>query len=1000
MNRPTRLLLTFLAGVAGSFFALPVHAQQGYSLEIKKPEPYDNRTVRAEKSADKAIKTPARLMQNMVTHFNYYFNANNKLDEVLAAAKQQHRDNYTRLLPFYNFTLDQTAAQAQSLDSVIIKAKTGIVLHDLRNDWVDNLYFLWGSAYYFQKQFDSAYTMFQFINWSFAPKEKDGYYRYIGSHMDGNSALQIATKERKQSFPRRIVTEPPSRNDALIWQVRTLIEQAAYVEAGSLINTLHNDATFPARLRDDLEEVQAYWYYRQEQWDSSARHLVQALGAAGTRQEKARWEYLAAQLFERTGHPDDARTWYTKSIDHTDDPVMEVYARLNLIRLNKEGDDNYIDRNIATLLKMAKRDKYVEYRDVIYSMLAQMELERGNLAAAQDYLQRAGKYATENQTVSNDAYLALADRSFDRKQYVPAARFYDSVKLASLLASDSLRVLSRKPLLTKLIYYTGTVYRQDSLQRIAALSDDERKDFIKKLSRQLRKAKGLKEEADYQASQQAPATDPFGSPGSNRGEWYFYNDAARRSGAASFKQLWGDRPNVDNWRRLTDVTSQIRNTVPDATRNVAKGGGPAVSDDPLSYEALIVNVPLTPEALRASHDSIQYALRGLAQLYAADMEDYNSSIETLEDLRRRYPRPDSLEQVLFGLYFAYRHAGNGAKADEMKRLLQSNFPAGRYTAIATTGADPASTAQAQKAATKAYEDVYDLYLSGRFAEAEAAKLAADSLYRTNTWNPQLLYIQAVAQVKEQQDSNAVHTLRTLITQNPNTVLAAKAQTLINVLGRRAQIEEELRNLQVEHPADDTTAVVVTTPPPAAPQPQAPPVVQPKPQAPVATLPATRDTVATSKPVAGKPQPARPHVDTAVARPAAVPVASAGPYRFHPDSSHYAVVVLNKVDVVFGNEARNAFNRYNASAGITADSRVEPLNNDIKLLLIGPFVNAKGAIDYVQAVKPIAPSQVVPWLKASSYTFTILSPGNLNAVQAAKTLDAYQQFIEAKLPVKL
>ena len=29
--------------------------------------------------------------------------------------------------------------------------------------------------------------MFQFINYSFAEKEKDGYYKYIGSRLDGNN---------------------------------------------------------------------------------------------------------------------------------------------------------------------------------------------------------------------------------------------------------------------------------------------------------------------------------------------------------------------------------------------------------------------------------------------------------------------------------------------------------------------------------------------------------------------------------------------------------------------------------------------------------------------------------------------------------------------------------------------------------------------------------------------------------------------------------------------
>ena len=45
--------------------------------------------------------------------------------------------------------------------------------------------------------------MFQFINYAFAEKEKDGYYKTIGSKMDGNNAFSISTKE-KNSLPRRV----------------------------------------------------------------------------------------------------------------------------------------------------------------------------------------------------------------------------------------------------------------------------------------------------------------------------------------------------------------------------------------------------------------------------------------------------------------------------------------------------------------------------------------------------------------------------------------------------------------------------------------------------------------------------------------------------------------------------------------------------------------------------------------------------------------------------
>ena len=167
---------------------VPVFGQIGIALDVKKPKEFENRVLRSEKSDQKKFTVPKRFIQNTITHYNYYFNANNKLNEVLERAKASFKDDYSQLLPFYNYTLDATAADSIQLDSISYKSQTGIVLHDLRNDWVDNLYLLWGASYYLKKQFDSAYLMFQFINYAFAEKEKDGYYKTIGSAMDGNSA--------------------------------------------------------------------------------------------------------------------------------------------------------------------------------------------------------------------------------------------------------------------------------------------------------------------------------------------------------------------------------------------------------------------------------------------------------------------------------------------------------------------------------------------------------------------------------------------------------------------------------------------------------------------------------------------------------------------------------------------------------------------------------------------------------------------------------------------
>ncbi|MEJ0082612.1 MAG: hypothetical protein WDM78_17040 [Puia sp.] len=55
------------------------------------------------------MERPRELLQNTITHYNFYYNTNNKLNDVLARAKSQFREDYTQLLPFYNYTLETTA---------------------------------------------------------------------------------------------------------------------------------------------------------------------------------------------------------------------------------------------------------------------------------------------------------------------------------------------------------------------------------------------------------------------------------------------------------------------------------------------------------------------------------------------------------------------------------------------------------------------------------------------------------------------------------------------------------------------------------------------------------------------------------------------------------------------------------------------------------------------------------------------------------------------------
>lgn len=948
----------------------------------KKPEKYENRKLGSEKTADKKFTKPRHLIQNTITHFNYYFNANNKLNAVIERARFGTKDDYSKLLPFYPFPLESTASQKQELDSVIYKCTAGILLHDLRNDWIDNLYLLIGKAYYYRKDFDSAAMTLQFINYNLFPRKKgEDDSRVVGgnSSASGNN-ISIANKE-KRNLLQKAASLPPSRNDALIWLSRALIEQNELGESAGLINTLQNDVNLPQRLKNDLEEVNAYWFYKQEIYDSAASHLEKALTNADDKQDKSRREFLLGQLFELTNQPDKASDYYGKASKHTVDPLLDIYAQLNDAKLLRSGDNlKQLKNSIGNLVKMARKDKFEPYRDIVYYSAGQLAMQLPDTAAAIVYFNKSIEKNENNIKYRNKAYLQLADIAYKRKAYKLSAAMYDSLQLtgdSSLTASLAL-LQARRAALTKIAANITNIETEDSLQRIAALSPSEREDFVKKLAKKLRKESGLKDDGgngntlNPLTNNAAPA-DLFSTP---KGEWYFYNSSLKSRGFNEFKSKWGTRVNLDNWRRKAAMDIAIRNNnggnQPGNDKNAA-GGTAAAATAEISYEGLMQHLPLTPALLDSSNNTIATNLLSLAKVYQTELEDYEEAVKTYEEYLRRFPAKGDYSDVYLGLYYSYKKMGNTERAEYYKNLLNTKFTNSKAWKMLNT---PEALNTKSPEATKKYEDIYNLFLEGRFDEALAEKKKADAQFGVNYWTPQLLYIEALYNVKQKNDSLAIEGLNALVQNNPNTPLAAKATNMIDVLKRRKEIEEYLTNLQVTRaedekvivPADNNNAPAVKAPvtavaPPAAKLPvTAPPVV-------------IKDTVKAQVTVKGQ-------------------------FELKPDSPHLVLMILDKVDGMYVNEARNAFTRFNNENyyGQQLVINKDAMDTERNLLVIGSFANDNAALEYYNKIKRSAPREV-SWLPAAKYSFLIITNSNLQVLKTNKDLAGYKALLNTLYPGK-
>ena len=964
-----------------SGFSIPALAQgPTWTLDPfgkeKKPEKFENRKLGSEKTADKKFTVVRNIYQNNVTHYNYYYNANNRVNNVIDRAKLSLKDDYTNMLAFYPFTLENTAAQKTELDSVIYTSTAGILLHDLRNDWIDNMYMLIGKAYFYRKDFDSALMTFQFINYNLFPRKRknDDDDRIVGSN-----TTSIANKE-KTNILKKVTALPPSRNEAIIWLARTLIEQNEFAESGSLINTLQVDPNLPKRLRNDLDEVAAYWFFKQGNFDSTAKHLERALSTADNKQDQSRWEFLLGQLYEKNGNFEKASSYYDKASKHTVDPLLDIHARLNDAKmLRTSGNPKELDKAIDNLAKMGRRDKYDAYRDIVYYSAGELSLQKPDTNAAIIFFNKSLKYNDNNVNYKNRAFLKLGDIAYNRKQYRLAAAMYDSLQSGgtdSLLNIQIAKIQERKEALIKIAAAISAIEKEDSVQRIALMPAGERDEYLKKLVRKLRKEKGYKDDGGSSGAvdnssfvNNRQPVDLF-EKNNSKGEWYFNNSSLKSRGFSEFKSKWGTRANIDNWRRKTAVDAVVNNgSKPDAGGDIKGSGkdnpksagknaaGSSLED--VSYETLIKDVPLTEEKLAASNTSIAENMIILAKAYQNDLEEYQLAAETYEDYLKRFPNRLLDGEVYLNLYFCYTKLGLLDKAAYYKDLLNRNY-AGSISNQKLNNPSALNPQAKNPEATKLYEDIYNLFIEGNFEKAMAEKKKADSLYGVNYWTPQLLYIEALQNVKNRNDSAAIKGLQLIIANNPTSPLKEKAETMIDVLRRRSEIERYLTSLQITR-AEENQIKAPETPKPV--------------NTPVAPPPVIKDTVAK-----------------------VAPPLTNGTFVMAVNAPHHVIMVLNKVDQVYVTEARNAFIRYNRENyyGQTINITKDVLDADNNLLVITSFPNAAAAMLYYNKIKKDAASEV-SWLPAAKYSFLIITEENLQLLKTNKNLPGYKGLLNTQFP---
>jgi len=950
--------------------------------EIDKPLPY-------ERLLDKKYTLGRRAYQNTVSQFNYLFHAEISFNEIIQKARALHEDDYTELLPFYDYDLSITAKE--SIDSIIYRCNANIVLHDLRSNYVDDAYLLLAKSYLFHKNFDTAASILQFINYSFYDKEA-GADQPIGSNLNKSGKFSIASLEDNRAWENKNI-----RNESMIWQARNYFEAGEINEGISLLQLLKTDAGFPKRLHPFLYEQLAYGYYLSGINDSAAAYLIKGLDNAQDLLTKARWSYLIAQLYEKEQKIDLAYNWYKKAGAIVSNPVIAVYANIYMASIDANRGEKSWESLASALERMLKKDKYIGFADIIYFEMAQLAIRNKASSKANEWLIRSIQKNEKNNKLKAKALVQLGALNYKEDQFKVAKIAYDQLKDVLKTYPNYDQITLRKKWIDKIATLDELIANEDSLQMIYAAPKEVQlkiaKEWQKKVSIFKAQIKDLfTDPSKNSTTATVGATIQKNSPGytfSNafpntissqveKSDFYFDNPQNVSMGVNNFIQKWGDRPNVDNWRRKTTIqliksspsnnnTDPLLNNSQFTTNtvevNIKKDG---LAKD--SMDSLAIQLIQNDSALKQSKESWNKSNLEIAKIFLYELNDFEKALPRYKTVIRNNIEPSATESALLDLASHYMHIGQANTSDSIIQIITSNFPEGTY--IQKKKAKE-NRERIDKNSSEFYKSIYFMAQIGDWDQFSAQIDTAEQQFKGTKWNTPFQFLKVKMNAQQGKDSLAIVLLNEIITQHKSEAIKARAKQIITEINNRKATEAYLAALKIEKPKK-----LVNLNEEALEKTKLPAIALKK----DSSLNSS-SKINTIAPIATKKDSTQIQAIT-------------NQIVFSNDSleQHYIALQTMNLSAVFVKEIQNAFKDVNAEDFRKLNLAVTfvQFTDQSHIVWIGPFANASDGLAYINKVKPRLSTEIISFVPKKQYDLTLIGKSNIILINNQEQLDQYKR----------
>ena len=581
---------------------------------------------------------------NFTAYYNTFYNAKHQYEDGLRQIKKQKVTlNVEEPISVFVQPLN---VGSDNFDQAISKS-ADVLRNHATSKWADNALLLIGQSYFYESKFFSASQKFDELT---------------------NTTKSSIMQQR-----------------AAFWKGRTYVEMKSYDGGIDYLQRKlgDTDIRWNKHLKARTMMVLAELQVGAEEYGSAITSIESALPHLKDREIKARSWFLLGQLQEQAG--DYANAF--KSYGHVNEthPVYELVSaslKKQAIVARKGG---HPAQALQIFTAMSKDDKN-------YDILPELEYQIGRTLEAMDRFGEAESVYRENlynsikppdANTKAQIYYGLGMIYRDHyHNFTTAAAYFDS-------ASSTARNLAKLPEtfnaneLAKSFGEYAKLRRQihnlDSLYWLGSLPKQKFDSVITVIKKQ--KLEQLKQEIKNRNSQKNTLVNvkQIRSKEQQQGDYGFLNyenPSLVLQASQAFHAIWGDRPLVDNWRRIAAVRNEQAQAGADTTTVVSN----AMSDQDLqrNIQVDLSNVPLTSDARAKTRQQIAEHQYELGNVFYLSLNMPDSAITYYTKIIHKYSDTNVTPQAMYSLTQLYNDRADSVRAKAWADSIMTLYPRSAY----------------------------------------------------------------------------------------------------------------------------------------------------------------------------------------------------------------------------------------------------------------------------------------------------------------------------------